>query len=527
MVSPTLLLPNLFLFTYAPNHQPHTTKRKTNLIPVPTHLHRRQSPNSLCSCADEQQQQQQQQQQPTQPSRWQRRTAKRRQRTERLLDFLESRDEDRSRLGSDESSFSTTASPSAAAATTTTATTATSFINHDEPVPALQIPPRYKIHWNAIHPNFDPVHGGNIQAITPQAKERGERKRLQVEAFHYVLSTLLQRTDERNSPDELPSADVTIVDAACGAGNLSIGLSGLLTSQYHPHEEKDDTHDHRPRRRIHILAVDVNPRALQSLEQRARRSPVPDAPAGTERRDAVALTALRADLADPRDGPSAIPPRHFVVVTSLHGCGAASDMAMELALERGAPFVICPCCTAKSLTRRGDVDVDVRGGGTGGTGNGNEETYIRAKASFRRSGATSDIVYPRSEWLTKKLSSFSLDGGEDDLHKHNNHHPNGKNFHYSNVLSTEEDNARNYALLAKIADVGLGPQTPTRQREHRRRAKRIVEWDRLRYASERYGYDVRLVRVDGPLHDPMAYGKGDILLGAKRGSAEADVLMRI
>ena len=70
-----------------------------------------------------------------------------------------------------------------------------------------------------------------------------------------------------------------------------------------------------------------------------------------------------------------------------------------------------------------------------------------------------------------------------------------------------------YTTLAKVADVGLGPQTPSQQREHQRRAKHIVEMDRLRYASEEHGYSVRLMRIEH--HNPEVYGKGEILIGTK------------
>jgi len=134
-----------------------------------------------------------------------------------------------------------------------------------------------------------------------------------------------------------------------------------------------------------------------------------------------------------------------------------------------APFIICPCCTAKSLTKRSDTPTQ------------------QSSASFIRSGATTDINYPRSTWLRSRL--VGQDGNE--------------------YITMEE----HYTTLAKVADVGLGPQTPSQQREHQRRAKHIVEMDRLKYASEEHGYNVSLMRIEG--HDPKVYGKGEILLGTK------------
>ena len=158
-------------------------------------------------------------------------------------------------------------------------------------------------------------------------------------------------------------------------------------------------------------------------------------------------------------------------------------MAMNLAIQCKAPFFICPCCTAKSLTKRLPQD-------TGKT------TTFDLSASFQRSGATRDIVYPRSNWLRNKLH----DG--DALAS----------------MSLEEK----YTILAKAADVGLGPQIPSQQRLQQSRAKKIVELDRLMAASEGYGYDVRLMRISG--HDPLVYGKGELLIGGKD---IADVLLTL
>lgn len=188
------------------------------------------------------------------------------------------------------------------------------------------------------------------------------------------------------------------------------------------------------------------------------------------------LAVLCADLANYSYDliQSKIPPNHSVIVVSLHACGAASDMAMNLAIRCKAPFVICPCCTAKSLTKRLPQDTGKR-------------TTFDLSASFQRSGATSDIVYPRSNWLRNKL-------------------------HDGDALAAMSLGEK-YTILAKIADVGLGPQIPSQQRLQQSRAKKIVELDRLMAASEGYGYDVRLIRISG--HDPLVYGKGELLIGWK------------
>ena len=99
-------------------------------------------------------------------SRWVRRTAKRRQRTENLLDLIEAYDGDSDVL-IDDSLHAT--SP---------------LTSTDYEIPTLQIPPKYKLNWDEIDSNLDPIHGGKIKQVTMKSIERGERKRAQVEAFH-------------------------------------------------------------------------------------------------------------------------------------------------------------------------------------------------------------------------------------------------------------------------------------------------------------------------------------------------------
>jgi len=346
------------------------------------------------------------------PSRWQRRTAKRRQRTESLLDLIEQKTDDGS----------------------------TSSMTND--IPTLKIPTQYKINWDEVIPELDPMRGGKIRQGTSKRTERGLRKRVQVECFYYIVSKLL----------ESQNSNVTIIDAGCGAGNLAIGLAGLLLENNIPNNHY-----------VNVLAVDVNRHALQRLEERAKTI----LPSGY-------LKTCCEDLANVHEILAQIPPDNDVIIVSLHACGSASDMAMELAFACDAPFAICPCCTAKSLTKRSDIPTT-------------QQSSYDSSASFMRSGATSDINYPRSTWLRSRMV------GQD-----------GKEF-----LTIEDQ----YTTLAKVADVGLGPQTPSQQREHQRRAKHIVEMDRLRYASEEHDYNVRLMRIEH--HNPLVYGKGEMLLGTK------------
>jgi hypothetical protein len=359
------------------------------------------------------------------PSRWRQRTAKRRQRADDLLDSIESGGLQLPEYLTCRGAFN---------------------------VPTLQIPPRSRINWDDVDPVLDPMQGGKIRV-----SDRGLRKRAQVDAFHYVLSSLVDAKIQ-NTKEKLLTG-ITIIDAGCGAGNLAVALSGLFSSQ---------------RERVNILAVDVNEQALQRLEERSQCF---------SSRNAQLETCCE-DLANYDSISSRITPDQNVIVMSLHACGAASDMAMNLAFRcNNAPFVICPCCTAKSLTKRSEVQ--------------NGGAVFDPTASFQRSGASTDILYPRSSWLRSKLDLSELSS------------------------SVEEQ----YTILAKVADVGLGPQTPAQQRQTQNRAKKVIELDRLLSASENHDYDVRLVIL--PEHNPLVYGKGDLLLGAHKGSAEAGVMQAI
>jgi len=358
-----------------------------------------------------------------QSSRWRHRTSKRRQRTNELLDSIE---KDGLQLPSN---------------------IMTSYVSEGVNVPILPIPPSYRIDWDGIDPLLDPMKGGKIRMT-----DRGNRKRAQVEAFHYVISCIVKAKIQARGANDFHG--ITILDAGCGAGNLAVALAGLLSKSEH----------------ISVLALDVNEQALLRLKERAQLIL------------SSRLTNLEtccADLADYEYIQSQIPTDHSVIVVSLHACGAASDMAMNLAFRCNAPFVICPCCTAKSLTKRKESK---------------ERHNFDPAASFQRSGASRDITYPRSNWLKSKLLKSTLE------------------------ISTDEQ----YNMLAKVADVGLGPQTPTQQRSAQHRAKKVVEIDRLLSASENEEYYVDLMIL--PDHDPLVYGKGDLLLGAKEGSEEAKAI---
>jgi hypothetical protein len=383
-------------------------------------------------------------------SRWSRRTAKRRQKTEHLIHSVEQQ-------------FGDEYLPSSVALANTIP------IRQDsDDVPTLLAS---KIDWTGISPALDPIHGGNLRPGTT----RGARKRSQVEAFATVLSSLLSAATSNRSAAS--SEGTTIIDAGSGAGNLAIALAGLLTINLNSEGRGQGEENNS----VNVLAVDINNRALERLTERADAMPM---------LRPGSVQVLCADIAKAGDVLAHVPTTNQnVIVVSLHACGSASDMAMNLAFECGAPFVICPCCTAKSLTKRADE----KKSNTNNDGLDDATAEYDPSASFQRSGATPDIKYPRSDWLKNAFMRMDID--------------------------------TKYSVLAKVADVGLGPQTPSEQRDHQRRAKKIIELDRLLAASEQHGYDVRLLRIQD--HDPLVYGKGDLLLGAKRGSVEAKAIRNL
>jgi len=108
------------------------------------------------------------------------------------------------------------------------------------------------------------------------------------------------------------------------------------------------------------------------------------------------------------------------------------------------------------------------------------------ESSINRSAAPKEtITYPRSKWL-------------------------------KDLITNEE-----YQLLAKSADFGstesMGKDEELLRHQRSRKAKIIVEEDRLRWASER-GYFVRMVEL--PRIGPF-YAKRELLLGAIQGSPAA------
>jgi len=128
-------------------------------------------------------------------------------------------------------------------------------------------------------------------------------------------------------------------------------------------------------------------------------------------------------------------------VVALRACGAVADMAIAAAVDSGAAFVVSPCCLWKAVAK------------------------TTSKGGRMPTTAPPSLAYPRSAWLA------GFDVTDED---------------YVTLVDADEPPAARASAM-------LGDGARTRLF---RQARRILEEDRLRYASER-GYDVRLLRFEG------------------------------
>jgi SAM-dependent methyltransferase len=336
------------------------------------------------------------------------------------------------------------------------------------PTPVLKAP---TLDWENCPENIDPTRGGKIRSGT----QRGERKRAAVEAFLEVALEFLMADSinaaNRNSKhaDKTNPSSCKIADLGCGAGNLTVPLAWWLK-----------------RLGVHVLGVDINDQALALLSQRADRLGIA---IGTLHKDLLYLSSGYGD-SDNDDEWS-----ECDAVVSLHACGAASDLSMEAAVRNELPFAISPCCIGKLSTERSKSNSNINNNRISKPNHGRMPPKQSFTTSADRSGAPSEVSYPRSDWL-------------------------------KTILPSRDE----YKLLASAADYGVGGScdeaVDTAELERRRRcrlSKKIIELDRLRWAKE-HGYFVRLLEMPriGPL-----YPKRELLLGAREGSPAAEKLLQL
>lgn len=269
-----------------------------------------------------------------------------------------------------------------------------------------------ELHWDDVPSAIDPIRGGGLR----HGSIRGNRKKAQVEAIVHVVSTLLHQHDD--IVKDPPAKKVMVADLGSGAGNLSLPLAWFLQQEQH---------------RATVLAVDINPRALEKLCERASSI-------GLE------MQTLLQDLDECSslvEGESDLLSKCNVIV-SLHACGAASDLAIETAVLRELPFVISPCCIGKANSVRQSKDTP-------------------SLVSSQRSSAPVRITYPRSEELERFCVETSI------------------------LLE--------YPLILTAADYSIGKNYNVDQQQRGRASKRIIEMDRLKWAEEKGDYYTRIVDI--------------------------------
>lgn len=261
-----------------------------------------------------------------------------------------------------------------------------------------------ELDWKKVPWNIDPIRGGGLK----KGSLRGARKQAQVEAILYVLSTLMNGDSSTNRIK-------VVADLGSGAGNLSLPLGWFLQNM-----------------NTKILAVDINPLAIERLKKRADEVGVE---VETAIKDLEECSVVTGDFDVLEE---------CEVVVSLHACGAASDLAIEAAVLREVPFIVSPCCIGKAnLVRR--------------------SSETPSLVSSQRSSAPERFTYPRS----KELETFCSQ---------------------NSILA-------DYPLIITAADYSIGKNDDAEYLQRGRAAKRVVELDRLKWAEEKGDYYTRVVDI--------------------------------
>ena len=378
-------------------------------------------------------------------------------------------------------------------------------------IPVLDAP---VLDWSECPVTVDPTGGGGLNADS----ERGRRKKAAVEAFLLVVQDALllddfdghnrMKADDSSRGDGCITTDdrriVTVADLGCGAGNLAIPLAYWL--------QKGTKKKPGVREIIKVLGVDLNSIALDRLSD---RSLVAGVNVETLHENLYHLLGSSPDRKPDEEGDKDKEElggnndkivsllSHCAAVVSLHACGSASDLAMDIAIENSIPFAVSPCCIGKVNTfpsaqssSLNDHEINV----SGYSGRHMPALDESSSPSSEKINCViaSKISYPRSEWL-------------------------------KNALAKEGSVVEDYRLLAAAADyAGDGTETQERgggsddrqetiRRERCRVSKVMIETDRLEHARE-CGYHVRMLEL--PRIGPF-YAKREIVLGALKGSAAA------
>lgn len=325
---------------------------------------------------------------------------------------------------------------------------------------------RVKIDWLAMPEGLDPhsvtwrgssipvgssINTTSHATIKETVNTRSLRKRAQVENFASML--FMQNL----------VAGSVVVDFGSGSGNLLLPLAHLFPL-------------------LHFVGVDLKPRAIALLQQRA---------AAAKLANVGAHCGAIEDYRTP-----------FDVAISLHACGPASNAVLAAALHQGASFLVSPCCVGK-LTPQATVDRSKRS--------------ISSSPSFFPSGT---VVAP----TVVGAAGGRVGGGEagaggmdQDRMLHTRSATESRHFRSRRLEADYDVGERTYELFAQLADRGDWVSRTSREAEgsalvRAKLCKTAVELDRLWWVRQADpSYNVSLFRMWG-MDDPP-FSKTDMLVG--------------
>jgi len=252
-----------------------------------------------------------------------------------------------------------------------------------------------KIRWEQLPPTIDPSSG-------EVSEGRVERKREQIENLVGMIESIAKEGD-------------VIVDFCAGGGHLGIVLAYRLP-------------------KCHVIMIDLKMESIKRARSRIHQLK-------------LANTTIIQSNIEYFHG-------HFDIGTSLHSCGVATDLILDLCLKQSADFVLCPCCFG-ALHHISETKGQIEG----------------ANSSLNNTHFSTQITYPRSQLFRKVLT-------DEDFFKMGRA-----------AERTEWDFCSEKSIVAK-------------------RFMGLIDTDRLKYAEEK-GYSTCLTTLDPIECSP----KNDLILG--------------
>jgi hypothetical protein len=246
----------------------------------------------------------------------------------------------------------------------------------------------------------------------------------------------------------LPDASI-IVDFCCGSSGLTLPLAYCFPE-------------------FTFVGVDLKQKALDIM---------------TERIEALGLDNVTTSCTDVAAYAST-----YSLAISLHSCGQASDAVILSAVNQSKPFFVAPCCVGK-------VKFSL------GTARPSKQKNHDPRDSIKHFAATAtanlgleytNLEYPRSEWLKEAFCVViedSTEGGGAEESR-------SRDVVFSNIAEA----ADNSTAAPSSSDSGFYDN-----------CKAVMNLDRVLFARERAGYDVRVCKMLG---SPGA--KNDLLCGFVR-----------